>query len=126
MTSTANRIGLKVTFSDGDYLMTEFNGSLEDAERYYVGQWSDHYPDGPDGREVMRQAVKVEQLKTGELVHDGQHKLGLDAYDYWRCIDCGTTYPVLGWGKPSCNGHKIDLCPFCRPDSEPWKNGRGE
>lgn len=29
----------KVIFSDGDSLVTGFNGTLDDAKTYYVGNW---------------------------------------------------------------------------------------
>jgi hypothetical protein len=58
--------------------------------------------------------------KTGALRHIGEHKLGLAWYHYWRCVDCGSDYAA---GR--CNGHEIGLCPWCRPDSKPWTNGRG-
>lgn len=29
----------QVTFNDGDSLVTGFNGTLEDAKAYYVGNW---------------------------------------------------------------------------------------
>ena len=54
------RSTVKVTFSDGDHLTTWINTDLEGAKAYYLGQTFDHYPDGPDGREVLRKAVKVE------------------------------------------------------------------
>ena len=80
-------------------------------------------------------------MKTGELkVIPGDHV---------ECVDCGTNYPCKldDWGtmpmhvrlmissrpkeirpkkgKAFCNGHEINLCPTCRPDSKPWTNGRG-
>lgn len=50
------------------------------------------------------------------------------------CVDCKTQYPVSEYydriddeikSGIKCNGHIITLCPWCRPDSEPWKHGRG-
>lgn len=32
-------ITVKVTFEDGDYLVTGINASLEEAKNYYVGQY---------------------------------------------------------------------------------------
>ncbi len=67
-------------------------------------------------------------MKTGRLIDAGHHKLGaFERYRYSKCVDCETMYPhsnqkALG---PSCNGAMIDLCPWCRPDSKPWTNGRG-
>ena len=57
-------ITVKITFSDGDTGLSCINcATLEEARRYYLGQVSDHYPDGPDGREVLRTAVKVELVE---------------------------------------------------------------
>lgn len=43
---------------------------------------------------------------------------------YVACCECDTRFPVTDEG-PQCNGKTIDRCPWCRPDSSPWKNGRG-
>lgn len=65
-------------------------------------------------------------MKTGRLEETGLQRLGRDELrTYFRCVDCQTEYPVLR-GFISCNGHKIGRCPWCRPDSEQWKNGRGK
>lgn len=50
----------KVTFSNGDHLVTGFNGTLEDAERYYLSNWfnmgdMEHLP-----IDKMVKGVKVE------------------------------------------------------------------
>ena len=29
---------IKVNFADGDYLFTRFNGSFDEAEKYYIGR----------------------------------------------------------------------------------------
>lgn len=62
--------------------------------------------------------------QPGTLESIGQHKLGHVVYEYSRCLDCGTEYPHLD-GLPSCNGHTIGRCPWCREDSAPYQNGRG-
>lgn len=31
-------ITVKVTFKNGDHLTTDFNGTMEDARAYYIGQ----------------------------------------------------------------------------------------
>lgn len=33
----SNRINFKVTLSDGDFWMTGFNGTFEEAQKYYMG-----------------------------------------------------------------------------------------
>ena len=48
---------------------------------------------------------------------------GADAM--YKCCDCGTEYPFIN-ERIRCNGHEITLCPWCREDSKPWTNGRGE
>lgn len=44
--------------------------------------------------------------------------------DRHYCVDCRTYYALIK-GKIMCNGEVIELCPWCRPDSAPGKNGRG-
>lgn len=56
---------------------------------------------------------------TGKLID------ALIATGHKQCIDCNTVFLVNGKGKTMCNNKKIVLCPWCRPDSIPWKNGRG-
>lgn len=57
---------------------------------------------------------------SGVLVDIGVRKLGQEAYQYWRCCDCGTDF-----ANRCCNGKQISACPWCFPDSRPWTNGRG-
>ena len=64
--------------------------------------------------------------KTGKLRFSRRAPLGIDQFDWYVCVDCGTEYPQADSGSTMCNGHIIDLCPWCRPDSAPWKHGRGE
>jgi hypothetical protein len=45
-------------------------------------------------------------------------------FDFFECQECKTTFPSID-GQIRCNGRVIDRCPWCREDSEPWKNGRG-
>ena len=69
-------------------------------------------------------------VKTGRLT---AREVGRHDHEHYGCVDCDTLYPVLvdydeDWNETreiKCNGHAITLCPWCRPDSEPWKNGRG-
>ncbi len=54
--------------------------------------------------------------------------LQTDAKGHYVCVDCKTQYPANSEdidGLAKCNGHKIDLCQWCRPDSQPWAHGRG-
>jgi hypothetical protein len=67
-------------------------------------------------------------MTTGQLKPDKKHR------SLFVCVDCNTTYPEImyfdriddrvKWGI-RCNGHTITLCPWCKPDSKPWINGRG-
>ena len=64
--------------------------------------------------------------KTGRLIEAGLKKCGGLAGHYCQCVDCLTFYPHMSSNsKAKCNGVEIDLCPWCRPDSEPFKHGRG-
>lgn len=80
---------------------------------------------------VSAKLMMTTEAKTGrlkKLEHTGRHD-----HAHYECVDCGTRYPVLveydeEWNTTQtikCNGHPITLCPWCRPDSEPWKNSRG-
>lgn len=65
---------------------------------------------------------KTEPLKKGtlELKHAHRHT----SKQEFVCINCDTAYHTLG-DTAFCNGHIIDLCPWCREDSKPWWRGRG-
>ena len=68
-------------------------------------------------------------MKSTEINTTG--KLEYAPGDIYNCVDCGTTYPIKFDRNTSkdaafCNGHSIILCPWCRPDSMPWKHGRGQ
>ena len=75
--------------------------------------------------------MKVEQADvTYRLERTG--RLELSTASHWRCADCGTHFAYetdevisLIDAKVQCNGKRILLCPWCRPDSTPFKNGRG-
>lgn len=43
---------------------------------------------------------------------------------HYVCVDCNIPYPIIN-GKVMCNGKQIKLCPWCRKDSKPNKDGRG-
>jgi len=79
-------------------------------------------------------------MKTGELIYKQDYALplqlspklnpvwfqGLKMYfSFFVCIDCGTMYRKDEVHGIQCNGASITKCPWCRPDSKPWKNGRG-
>lgn len=50
------RIDLKVTTADGDYWHTGFNGTIEEARAYYLGQRFEGWDDAK-GREFIRAPV---------------------------------------------------------------------
>lgn len=60
-------------------------------------------------------------VKTGQLRYFSEVK----RTTYLECVDCLTVYQTIQ-GATRCNGHVISLCPWCRPDSKPYTNGRGE
>lgn len=92
-------------------------------------------------RHEMNWTAPIQTLhRRGTLLSIGIKRLGLEQYEYVKCVNCATEYPILERTNyntciadgalittraPSCNGHNIDQCPWCREDSEPWKNGRG-
>jgi rubrerythrin len=45
---------------------------------------------------------------------------------FWECDTCKTLFPSRSHGSPTCNGHPVAQCPWCREDSKPWKAGRGK
>lgn len=67
--------------------------------------------------------------KTGRLVYDGRANLGTTAYEWMKCVDCHSIYPIIAYPllgeRASCNRTPITLCPWCRPDSSPNCYGRG-
>lgn len=63
-------------------------------------------------------------IERARLQYTGTAKLGMTTYEWMRCYECGASYPVID-GQAKCNGAAITKCPYCRPDSEPWKYGRG-
>lgn len=63
-------------------------------------------------------------MKPGALLWSKQYK------DHVHCNNCGTAFilvynPKTKTDAPSCNGHFIEVCPWCREDSRPWHDGRG-
>jgi predicted RNA-binding Zn-ribbon protein involved in translation (DUF1610 family) len=79
---------------------------------------------GTQNERLERKAESGATPPPGTLKDVGVGTLGLAKYRYSACLTCGTEYPHLGPG-PSCNGHQIHRCPWCRPDSQPWTHGRG-
>jgi len=69
----------------------------------------------------------LQAAKTGRLVSVGVKRLGaFRRFEYFACVDCGTEYPREDFRPITCNGAPIGRCPWCCPDSEPFKNGRGK
>lgn len=64
--------------------------------------------------------------KTGRLKSKGWGKLSGQRVEVFECEDCTTRFTREPSRSMTCNGHVIDLCPWCRPDSKPWTKGRGK
>lgn len=100
---------------------------------------------------VLIETALVGPPKPGTLVLASAYRwLGhVGQFDYYACISCRTEYPAGAYESESvlltiddpplfvrasveplrnirCNGHIIDQCPWCRPDSHPWTAGRGK
>lgn len=56
----------KVIFEDGDSLVTEMNASLEEARRYYIGQYFNFGDTDTHPQDKMVQAIAVEQGNDAE------------------------------------------------------------
>ena len=79
---------------------------------------------------VHREPPKVKGQLVGYFAHpDGRPAERHRKNPLWPanmvCLDCRTQFHVDIQLKPVCNGAQIELCPWCREDSKPWKNGRG-
>jgi DNA-directed RNA polymerase subunit RPC12/RpoP len=66
----------------------------------------------------------VQAVKTGKLIAEGQGRTGNLVLQYYKCVDCGTSFPEID-GEIRCNRAPIVVCPYCEPNSKPFKNGRG-
>lgn len=49
----------KIGFDNGDSLTTGFNGTIKDAENYYIGTY---FNLGNADRDIMTKGVKVEEV----------------------------------------------------------------
>jgi hypothetical protein len=54
------RIDIKCTYADGDTIVTGFNGTLKEAEDYFVGKYF-NLGDGAGGDKMVK-CLKIEQL----------------------------------------------------------------
>jgi len=52
----------KVTFEDGNHLYTGFNGTLEDAKRYYVGQIFNFGDSDEHPKDLLVKGAAVEEV----------------------------------------------------------------
>lgn len=50
------RHSIKVTYSNGNEVLTAINGTEDEINRYYIGQWFNFGVDGDD----MQQAISVD------------------------------------------------------------------
>lgn len=69
--------------------------------------------------------MKKQEEKTGRLERKGYGKVSWVWYEILECVDCKTQYTRLPGSLLTVNGHTTGRCPWCRPDSAPWKYGRG-
>lgn len=56
---------IKVIFENGDSLTSGFNGTLDDARKYYLNQKFDMTKNIDNGPEIVVKCVRVEEI-TGE------------------------------------------------------------
>jgi hypothetical protein len=61
-----------VEFDDGDFFTTGFNGTLEDAKKYYLGKEFERFD------EKMHKCVKVEEseVRESEILRNSLKRLG--------------------------------------------------
>ncbi len=66
------------------------------------------------------------EANKGRLMEMAPGYIGVAPVSVKKCQDCGTVFTAHR-GRPfTINGVMNDgLCPWCRPDSAPFKNGRG-
>jgi len=57
----AEKIAVKVIFANGNSLVTEINGTFQDAKKYYLGKY---FNIGIYPIEQMSKAVEVVELRT--------------------------------------------------------------
>lgn len=100
--------------TDGDHIKRHWGGDIK--------RWCAH----------MIYSFTVPE-KSGALRYMGEKPYGAcQTLPFYKCVDCGTEFPEiknLEVFPPTvaikCNDADINLCPWCRPDSKPWTNGRG-
>lgn len=56
-------VTVKAIFENGDSLTSGFNGTLEDANRYYLGKRFNLTMDFDNGPEIVVRCVRVEEIK---------------------------------------------------------------
>ncbi len=62
-----------------------------------------------------------ESNSQGTIEYIGQKHLGLRVYEFMKCKDCGTEYPVDKNKNTWWNGQIITICPYCEV-----KNGKAD
>lgn len=64
--------------------------------------------------------------KPGRLIHKLPGLIAWQEVNVRQCPDCNTTFTSLKGQAFTINRVVNDgYCPWCREDSEPWRNGRG-
>lgn len=62
MKEKTEHILLKLICDNGDYEFTRFNGSLEEAQKYYIGCWFTYW-DAIECKEKRRTVTTIEQVE---------------------------------------------------------------
>lgn len=102
-----NKLQLKIYFANGDYLLTEFNGSVAEAEKYYLNKVFNIGTVLDD----MQQCIRVKIL-NGFFLHG-------DA----SCYGFRMTYPHYGTHK-YLNGKIIIKTDLEMKEDEQYRNSR--
>jgi hypothetical protein len=61
--TAAERIDVKCTYEDGNEIITGFNGTLEEAKKYFLGQYFNFGDTDEHPKDKMVKCVKVEEVK---------------------------------------------------------------
>ena len=73
---------------------------------------------------LQRAKTRGVDMPQGRLRDEGIQKYGLtQSCHFWRCQDCGTTYPEIN-GKVSCNGRAIEVCECSDGTDSPWTGSK--
>jgi hypothetical protein len=54
----------RITFSHGDTITTGFNGTLEEAKKYYLGNWFQFGDTEECPKDSMAKGISVEEVQS--------------------------------------------------------------